>query len=85
VRPSGYQLLQSQSVTPLFASIMSSRGVALEEIADAMRHIDTRMTSLVYRHRLNPVVTSTAGVMEAIFGGTLAPFVAPRGRKSLET
>ena len=43
-----------------FASIVSSKGVALEEIADAMGHVDTGMTSLVYRHRLNPVVTSAA-------------------------
>jgi integrase len=56
-----------------YASIMSSKGVALEEIADAMGHVDTRMTSLVYRHRLNPVVSSTAGPMEALFGSTLAP------------
>lgn len=53
-----------------FASIMSSKGVALEEIADAMGHVDTRMTSLVYRHRLNPVVTSTAGPMEELFGSS---------------
>ena len=33
-----------------------------------MGHVDTRMTSLVYRHRLNPVVNSTAGPMESIFG-----------------
>jgi integrase len=56
-----------------YASIMSSKGVALEEISDAMGHVDTRMTSLVYRHRLNPIVSSTAGPMEALFGSTLAP------------
>jgi integrase len=54
-----------------YASIMSSKGVALEEIADAMGHVDTRMTSLVYRHRLSPIVNATAGPMEALFG-TLA-------------
>jgi integrase len=51
-----------------FASIVSSKGVNLEEIADAMGHVDTRMTSLVYRHRLNPVITTTAPPMEVLFG-----------------
>ena len=50
-----------------FASIVSSRGINLEEIADAMGHVDTRMTSLVYRHRLNPVVKATVAPMEELF------------------
>lgn len=32
-----------------------------------MGHVDTRMTSLVYRHRLNPVVRATATPMEDLF------------------
>jgi integrase len=51
-----------------YTSIMSSKSAPLEEIADAMGNVDTRMTSLVYRHRLNSVVDSTAGTMEELFG-----------------
>jgi integrase len=46
---------------------VSSKGVNLEEIADAMGHVDTRMTSLVYRHRLNPVIKATVAPMEELF------------------
>ena len=49
-----------------FASILSARGVALESIADAMGHIDTRMTSLVYRHQLVEVADAPT-VIDGIF------------------
>lgn len=58
-----------------FASIVSSKGINLEEIADAMGHVDTRMTSLVYRHRLNPVIKATAAPMEELFSPLLNPWM----------
>jgi len=39
-----------------FASLMSLDGAPMEEVADAMGHVDTRMTSRVYRHNLKSVV-----------------------------
>lgn len=39
-----------------FASLMSSCGATMEEVADAMGRADTRMTSRVYRHNLKSVV-----------------------------
>jgi integrase len=39
-----------------FASLMSLAGAPMEEVADAMGHVDTRMTSQVYRHNLKSVV-----------------------------
>ena len=39
-----------------FASLMSLCGAPMEEVADAMGHVDTRMTSKVYRHNLKPIV-----------------------------
>jgi integrase len=38
---------------------MSLSGAPIEEVADAMGHVDTRMTSRVYRHNLKPVVDVT--------------------------
>ena len=43
-----------------FASLMSLRGAPMEEVADAMGHVDTRMTSRVYRHNLKSVVDVAA-------------------------
>lgn len=36
------------------ASLMSDRGVPLEQIADALGHNGTQMLDLVYRHRVRP-------------------------------
>jgi integrase len=36
------------------ASLMSDRGVPLEQIADALGHSGTQMLDLVYRHRVRP-------------------------------
>jgi len=43
-----------------FASLMSLCGAPMEEVADAMGHVDTRMTSRVYRHNLKTVVDVAA-------------------------
>ena len=43
-----------------FASLMSLSGAPMEEVADAMGHVDTRMTSRVYRHNLKSVVDVAA-------------------------
>lgn len=43
-----------------FASLLSLHGAPMEEVADAMGHVDTRMTSRVYRHNLKSVVDVAA-------------------------
>ena len=41
------------------ASLMSDRGVPLEQIADALGHNGTQMLDLVYRHRVRPSADAT--------------------------
>jgi integrase len=49
-----------------FASLLSLSGAPMEEVADAMGHVDTRMTSQVYRHNLKPVVDVAVGRLDLI-------------------
>ena len=49
-----------------FASLMSLAGAPMEEVADAMGHVDTRMTSQVYRHNLKSVVDVAESRLNAI-------------------
>jgi integrase len=41
-----------------FVSLMSHRGVSIEEIARLAGHASTRTTELVYRRELRPVITT---------------------------
>jgi integrase len=50
---------------------MSLSGAPIEEVADAMGHVDTRMTSRVYRHNLKPVVDVTESRLNLLL--TLIP------------
>jgi integrase len=50
-----------------FASLMSLSGAPMEEVADAMGHVDTRMTSQVYRHNLKAVVDVAESRLNALF------------------
>lgn len=50
-----------------FVSVLSANGVTIEEIARLAGHSTTRITELVYRKELRPVLTSGAEVMDAIF------------------
>ncbi len=50
-----------------FASLMSLSGAPMEEVADAMGHVDTRMTSQVYRHNLKSVVDVAEFRLNALF------------------
>jgi len=51
-----------------FASLMSLAGAPMEEVADAMGHVDTRMTSQVYRHNLKSVVDVAESRLNTILG-----------------
>jgi integrase len=51
-----------------FVSLMSHRGVSIEEIAHLVGHASTRTTEVVYRRELRPVITTGAEIMDEVFG-----------------
>ena len=53
-----------------FVSLMSHRGVSIEEIARLVGHASTRTTEIVYRRELRPVITTGAEIMDQLFAGT---------------
>jgi integrase len=53
-----------------FVSLMSNRGVSIEEIARLVGHASTRTTEIVYRRELRPVITTGAEIMDELFTGT---------------
>jgi integrase len=53
-----------------FVSLMSHRGVSIEEIARLVGHASTRTTEVVYRRELRPVITTGAEIMDELFSGT---------------
>jgi integrase len=50
-----------------FVSLMSEAGVPLEAIARVVGHSSTKVTELVYREQLRPVLTEGTAVMETLF------------------
>jgi integrase len=50
-----------------YASILSSQGVPIEELSDALGHANLRMMS-VYRHRLDKTIRAGVAPMERLFG-----------------
>jgi len=53
-----------------FVSLMSHRGVSIEEIGRLVGHASTRTTEIVYRRELRPVITTGAEIMDELFTGT---------------
>ena len=53
-----------------FVSLMSHRGVSIEEIARLAGHASTRTTEIVYRRELRPVITTGAEIMDQLFTAT---------------
>jgi integrase len=56
-----------------FVSLMSHRGVSIEEIARLVGHASTRTTEIVYRRELRPVITTGAEIMDQLFTPTQSP------------
>jgi hypothetical protein len=56
-----------------FVSLMSHRGVSIEEIARLVGHASTRTTEIVYRRELRPVITTGAEIMDQLFTETQSP------------
>lgn len=50
-----------------FVSLMSSTGVPIEDISHLVGHASTRVTELVYRKELRPVLTRGASAMDTLF------------------
>jgi integrase len=53
-----------------FVSLLSHRGVSIEEIARLVGHASTRTTEIVYRRELRPVITTGAEIMDQLFTAT---------------
>jgi len=51
-----------------FVSVLSDSGVDIEQIADAVGHVNSTVTKSVYRHQIADKVTVAATAMDAIFG-----------------
>jgi len=64
-----------------FVSLMSHRGVSVEEIARLAGHSSSRTTETIYRRELRPVITTGAEVMDQLFAsGNQAVLVPGRER-----
>lgn len=50
------------------ASLLSAAGVPLEQIADVLGHVDTRMVQHVYRHRTTSSIDAHVAPMTELFG-----------------
>jgi integrase len=64
--------MDPKSLTPRelrhsFVSLLSSSGMPIEEIAHLVGHANTRVTELVYRKELRPVLSRGAVAMDALF------------------
>lgn len=53
-------------------SLLSDNGLTIEEISRLVGHSDTKVTELVYRHQLRPVIQGGAKTMDAIFPNSVA-------------
>jgi integrase len=51
-----------------FVSVLSDSGVDIEQIADAVGHVNSTVTKTTYRHQIADKVTAAATVMDTVFG-----------------
>jgi hypothetical protein len=61
-----------------FVSLLSHRGVSIEEIARLAGHASTRTTEIVYRRELRPVITTGAEIMDELVTGSQTSAPAKR-------
>ena len=64
-----------------FVSLMSSSRVPVEEIARLAGHANTRITEVVYRRELRPVLTAGAEAMDRLFQSSTVPARSVRCRR----
>jgi integrase len=53
-----------------FVSLLSDRGLPIEEISRLVGHSSTAVTEQVYRHQIRPVVQAGATAMDSLFGSS---------------
>jgi integrase len=53
-----------------YVSLMSHRGVSIEEIARLVGDASTRTTEIVYRRQLRAVITTGAEIVDQLFTAT---------------
>ena len=65
-------------------SIMSSNGVAIQDISDTVGHKSTHVTETVYRHVIVPAIRGGAAVMDGVFdsGDSLAEDASEQRKKT---
>jgi integrase len=63
-------VVSSRELRTSFVSLLSYRGVRIEEIARLPGHASTRTTEIVYRRELRPVITTGAEIMDKLFART---------------
>ena len=68
-----------------FVSLLSHRGVSIEEIARLVGHASTRTTEIVYRRELRPVITTGAEIMDELFTANLVPAPARQPSRTRTT
>ena len=56
-----------QELRRTFVSLLSASGTPVEEIARLAGHSSTRITEVIYRRELRPVLTRGAEAMDIIF------------------
>lgn len=56
-----------------FVSILSDRGIPLEEISRLVGHSSTAVTEEVYRKQIRPAIQTGATAMDGIFGTPAPP------------
>ncbi|MEV4604923.1 site-specific integrase [Amycolatopsis sp. NPDC049253] len=56
-----------------FVSLLSDSGLSIEDISRLVGHSDTKVTELVYRHQLRPVIQHGAKAMDTIFPAAEGP------------
>ncbi|MGW1682323.1 tyrosine-type recombinase/integrase [Saccharopolyspora sp. NPDC002376] len=77
VRRSARKVIKAVGLTPQewtpremrhsFVSVMSASGAPVEDIARLVGHSGTRVTELVYRKQIRPVIVEGATAMDSIF------------------
>ena len=53
-----------------FVSLLSDHGLPIEQMSLLVGHSGTRVTELVYRHQIRPVIQTGAVAMDDLFGGS---------------
>jgi integrase len=62
----GIQVYTPREMRHTFVSVLSDSGMSIEEIADAVGHVNSYITKTVYRHQIRDEVSAAATAWDAI-------------------